>query len=131
MASSQLHSGADAEPASPVDDYTPTFYVGHHESKRPLPVTDFVLRQAQDVGVSAPRCTEDQMLMRLSMICSPVPSQAPISTLEFLLLSRPTSLNCQTLVHLTMPPTASHLLQLYLPSTQSIPLLRLETQFLR
>jgi len=50
MASSQLHSGADAEPASPVDDYTPTFYVGHHESKRPLPVTDFVLRQAQDVG---------------------------------------------------------------------------------
>ncbi|KAE9380200.1 Skb1 methyltransferase [Stipitochalara longipes BDJ] len=35
---------------SPVDDFTPTFYVGHHESKRPLPVTDFVLRQAQDVG---------------------------------------------------------------------------------
>jgi protein arginine N-methyltransferase 5 len=38
---------------SPVDDFTPTFYVGHHESKRPLPVTDFVLRQAQDVGVGA------------------------------------------------------------------------------
>ena len=36
---------------SPVDDYIPTFYIGHHESKRPLPVTDFVLRQAQDVGV--------------------------------------------------------------------------------
>jgi protein arginine N-methyltransferase 5 len=34
-----------------VEDYMPTFYIGHHESKRPLPVTDFVLRQAQDVGV--------------------------------------------------------------------------------
>ncbi|KAK0110601.1 methyltransferase protein [Cadophora gregata f. sp. sojae] len=50
MASSHPVPGADAEPSSPVDDYTPTFYVGHHESKRPLPVTDFVLRQAQDVG---------------------------------------------------------------------------------
>lgn len=58
MTSSQPLSGADAEPSSPVDDYTPTFYVGHHESKRPLPVTDFVLRQAQDVGVSAPRWDE-------------------------------------------------------------------------
>jgi hypothetical protein len=36
---------------SPVEEYTPTFYIGHHESKRPLPVTDFILRQAQDVGV--------------------------------------------------------------------------------
>jgi protein arginine N-methyltransferase 5 len=43
--------GAEVEPASPLDDYTPMFYIGHHESKRPLPVTDFVLRQAQDVGV--------------------------------------------------------------------------------
>jgi len=34
-----------------LEEFTPTFYVGHHESKRPLPVTDFVLRQAQDVGV--------------------------------------------------------------------------------
>ncbi len=43
---------SEAEPTSPiVDDYTPNFYVGHHESKRPLPVTDDVLRQAQDVGV--------------------------------------------------------------------------------
>ena len=41
----------DIESSSPVEDFTPTFYVGHHESKRPLPVTDFVLRQAQDVGV--------------------------------------------------------------------------------
>lgn len=36
---------------SPPAEYTPTFYVGHHELKRPLPVTDFVLRLAQDVGV--------------------------------------------------------------------------------
>jgi type II protein arginine methyltransferase len=47
------------DPPSPVDDFTPTFYVGHHESKRPLPVTDFVLRQAQDVGVGAPPKIED------------------------------------------------------------------------
>ncbi|KAJ5053922.1 uncharacterized protein L3040_000212 [Drepanopeziza brunnea f. sp. 'multigermtubi'] len=40
----------EADSFAPDDDYTPTFYVGHHESKRPLPVTDFVLRQAQDVG---------------------------------------------------------------------------------
>ncbi|KAE8453517.1 hypothetical protein EG329_010378 [Mollisiaceae sp. DMI_Dod_QoI] len=43
--------GAEIDPASPPpDDFTPTFYIGHHESKRPLPVSDFVLRQAQDVG---------------------------------------------------------------------------------
>lgn len=36
----------------PVDDFMPTFYVGHHESRRPLPIVDSVLRQAQDVGVS-------------------------------------------------------------------------------
>ncbi|CZT02672.1 related to SHK1 KINASE-BINDING protein [Rhynchosporium graminicola] len=50
MSYSQPMSGADGEPSSSEDDYTPRFYVGHHESKRPLPVTDFVLRQAQDVG---------------------------------------------------------------------------------
>jgi hypothetical protein len=35
-----------------VDDYTPIFYVGHHESKRQLPISDLTLRRAQDVGVS-------------------------------------------------------------------------------
>jgi hypothetical protein len=55
MASAPQPLAAEADLPSPVDDYTPTFYVGHHESRRPLPVTDFVLRQAQDVGVSAPR----------------------------------------------------------------------------
>lgn len=54
MASSQTHSGPDAEAYSITDDYVPTFYIGQHESKRQLPVTDFVLRQAQDVGVSFP-----------------------------------------------------------------------------
>jgi hypothetical protein len=37
----------------PVDDYVPIFYVGHHESRRPLPVTELMLRQAQDAGVSS------------------------------------------------------------------------------
>lgn len=34
------------------DDFMPTFYIGQHESKRTLPVTDQVLRQAQDCAVS-------------------------------------------------------------------------------
>ena len=50
MVSSQP-AAAEGEFLSP-DDFIPTFYVGHHESKQSLPVTDFVLRQAQDIGVS-------------------------------------------------------------------------------
>ena len=34
------------------DDWMPTFYVGQHESKRILRVTDDVLRQARDCNVS-------------------------------------------------------------------------------
>jgi protein arginine N-methyltransferase 5 len=59
MTSPQQSSGADHDPPSPIDDFAPTFYVGHHESKRPLPVTDFVLRQAQDVGVRTPLSLKD------------------------------------------------------------------------
>lgn len=33
------------------DNWLPTFYVGQHESKRALPVTDRVLRQAQGCNV--------------------------------------------------------------------------------
>jgi protein arginine N-methyltransferase 5 len=51
MTSVQQLAGVEAVASSPVDDFVPTFYVGHHESKRPLPVTDLVLRQAQDIGV--------------------------------------------------------------------------------
>lgn len=50
MASSQPVAAAEGE-LSPMDDFIPTFYVGQHETKRSLPVTDFVLRQAQDIGV--------------------------------------------------------------------------------
>ncbi|TVY81482.1 Protein arginine N-methyltransferase skb1 [Lachnellula suecica] len=49
MASSQPLAG-EADSSSPLEEFMPTFYIGHHESKRPLPVTDFVLRQAQDAG---------------------------------------------------------------------------------
>lgn len=53
MASVQQNSMLEADKSSlPLEDFLPTFYVGHHESRRPLPVTDHVLRQAQDVGVS-------------------------------------------------------------------------------
>lgn len=39
------------DPSPPVDDYIPTFYVGQHESRRALPITEQVLRQAQDCNV--------------------------------------------------------------------------------
>ena len=55
----------DVESLSAVEEFTPTFYVGHHESNRPLPVTDFVLRQAQDVGVIAIYPTREQPLTLL------------------------------------------------------------------
>lgn len=45
------HADADANSETAADENPPTFYIGHHESKRPLPVTDFVLQQAMDVGV--------------------------------------------------------------------------------
>lgn len=45
------HADADANSDTADDENLPTFYIGHHESKRPLPVTEFVLRQAGDVGV--------------------------------------------------------------------------------
>lgn len=61
---SQPAAGSEPSPLGDGDDYTPTFYVGHHESKRPLPVTEFVLRQAQDVGVSTPRWTVDWPVTR-------------------------------------------------------------------
>ena len=54
MTSLQQLAGAEAETSSPVEYFVPTFYVGHHESKRPLPVTDLALRQAQDIGVCGP-----------------------------------------------------------------------------
>ncbi len=34
-----------------ADDYVPVFFVGQHESKRVLPVSADVLRQAQDCNV--------------------------------------------------------------------------------
>jgi protein arginine N-methyltransferase 5 len=50
MSSPQPVAATEGELA-PMDDFIPTFYVGHHETKRALPVTDSVLRQAQDIGV--------------------------------------------------------------------------------
>lgn len=37
--------------AAAGDDYMPIFYIGQHESKRALPVSVDVLRQAQDCNV--------------------------------------------------------------------------------
>jgi protein arginine N-methyltransferase 5 len=37
----------------PVEDYVPIFYVGHHESQRPLPISGLMLRQAQNAGVTS------------------------------------------------------------------------------
>lgn len=46
----------DLPPAT--DDVMPVFYVGQHEARRSLPVTDQVLRQAQDCNVSSQIYTE-------------------------------------------------------------------------
>lgn len=40
-----------ASPAPLVDDFIPTFYVGHHETSRKLPVTELKLHQSQEAGV--------------------------------------------------------------------------------
>lgn len=74
--------GPEADLPSPVDDFTPTFYIGHHESKRPLPVTDFVLRQAQDVGVSMSVDPRVPVLRLYSMTCSRAQLRALTSILE-------------------------------------------------
>jgi hypothetical protein len=54
MSTSQHPLVTEVDSSSPVEDFMPTFYVGHHESKRQIPVTEFVLRRAQDVGVCSP-----------------------------------------------------------------------------
>lgn len=51
MASEVPQAASESADTSRFEDYLPIFYVGHHESKRALPVSDFALRQAQDVGV--------------------------------------------------------------------------------
>ena len=52
------------ESPSAIDDFMPTFYVGQHESKRALPVSNQVVRQAQDCNV---RCQWLNPLRRLSL----------------------------------------------------------------
>jgi hypothetical protein len=37
-----------------VEETRPVFYVGEHETKRPLPVTAELVHHAQDLGVSVP-----------------------------------------------------------------------------
>lgn len=41
------------ESGSPEDDWAPTFYVGQHETKRSLPITDFILQQAHECKVGS------------------------------------------------------------------------------
>lgn len=51
MSTTSTPQSAEVVQYSAPDEYTPNFYVGHHELNRPLPVTENVLRLAQDVGV--------------------------------------------------------------------------------
>ena len=81
----EADGGLGEESLSPTDGYIPTFYVGHHESQRPLPITDFVLRQAQEIGVCS-SLLQDRIPTAnhsSSMICLRVLSQARISIHEF------------------------------------------------
>lgn len=52
------HSLATMDLPPATDDVMPVFYVGQHEARRSLPVTDQVLRQAQDCNVSSQIYTE-------------------------------------------------------------------------
>lgn len=47
--------------AAPVDDFVPIFYIGHHETKRSLPISESLLRRAQDVGV----CSNFRFVFRM------------------------------------------------------------------
>jgi hypothetical protein len=73
MASPQLSGDYTPSDVIPSDEFMPIFYVGHHDSKRQLPVSDSVLRRAQDVGVSARSILLLNYADMLSMICSQAP----------------------------------------------------------
>lgn len=45
-----MDSPATTTTAQNVDDFVPTFYVGHHETTRELPITELKLRQSQEAG---------------------------------------------------------------------------------
>ena len=47
----------DPDPLAPEDEYKPTFYIGHHDSKR-TEVQPSLLQQAQDCNVSLPSIPE-------------------------------------------------------------------------
>lgn len=68
------------DPSTSVDDYIQTFYVGQHESRRALPVTEPVLRQAQDCNVGTRVAVEENDAEPVgSMICLQLQSLPRIS----------------------------------------------------
>jgi hypothetical protein len=71
MASPQLSGEYIPSDTVPSDDFMSIFYVGHHESRRPLPISDSVLRRAQDVGVSGRAVSLLKYANSLSTTCSP------------------------------------------------------------
>ena len=56
------------------DDWTPTFYIGQHESKRTYRVTEHVLRQAHDCNVSSLPSNEttSNRLSQYDMLTTPI-----------------------------------------------------------
>ncbi|RFU34581.1 hypothetical protein B7463_g1783, partial [Scytalidium lignicola] len=83
MTSSQQHPSIEEDTSSLVDDYTPTFYVGHHDSARTYPITEVVLRRAQDAGydmITSPITTpyfHSRVLLLISSQLSSEPDQFP------------------------------------------------------
>src|SRR5438876_416477 len=88
------------DPASLVDTPAPTFYVGHHQTNRPLPVTAKILNQAQDLGVRFQFLPHGRLILRIlcSMICSPPRLQLLTST-PASLLSSPRTYHSYSLEH--------------------------------
>ncbi|KAH8816337.1 PRMT5 arginine-N-methyltransferase-domain-containing protein [Xylogone sp. PMI_703] len=83
MTSTQQNPGIDEDMSTLLDDYIPTFYVGHHESARTYPITEVVLRRAQDAGydmITSPITTpyfQSRVLLLISSQLSSDSTQIP------------------------------------------------------
>jgi hypothetical protein len=65
------------------DESAPVFYIGQHESKRDLDVSQELVHHAQDLGVSSRTTMQGPSLTMFSMTCSPAPLRTTTSRPAF------------------------------------------------
>lgn len=123
MASPQLSGECIPSDERPPDESMPIFYVGHHESRRPLPISDPILRQAQDIGVSTRFISLLIDADKLSTICLRHQLQPHTFVLE-------SSLCCPLIYPCWKLPWRIYQLRSSRPLTQWTRHLPLEIQFL-